>query len=144
MTSTLQQCVLSSDARSSLETSVFIEGPYAGHRATLQPLLVADTVLCLVGGIGITNALGYVQEYTSTNLHSGESSGKRQGMSNAKRFILVWSAKGKALIEHVRNNFLAQKDHVEGIEYEFWCTGSPTLLRKRWVPLMTKTRRPEA
>lgn len=126
ITSTLQRRVLSSPSRSSMEISVYTEGPYGGHRATLQQLFVADTVLCLVGGIGITNALGFVQEYTSANLQGGESSGKSRGlMKKTKRFILAWSAREMALIEHVKQNFLLQKDDVKGIEYLFWCTGPP-------------------
>ena len=125
MTSNLQRRLFSSPSRSSMEISVYTEGPYAGHRATLQPLFVADTVLCLVGGIGITNALGFVQEYTSANLQGGESSGKSRGiMKKARRFILAWSAREMALIAHVKQNFLVQKDDVEGIEYSFWCTGA--------------------
>lgn len=45
-------------------------------------------------------------------------------MKKAKRFILAWSARETALIEHVRQNFLLPKDEVDGIEYSFWCTGS--------------------
>lgn len=124
MTSTLQRRLLSSPSRSTMEISVYTEGPYAGHRATLHQLFVADTVLCLVGGIGITNALGFVQEYKSANLQRGESSGKSRGiMKKTKRFILAWSAREMALIEHVEQNFLIQKDNVREIEYSFWCTG---------------------
>lgn len=126
MTSTLQRRLLSLPSRSSIEISAYTEGPYGGHRATLQQLFVADTVLCLVGGIGITNALGFVQEYTSANLQRGESSGKSRGlMKKTKRFILAWSAREMALIEHVKQNFLIKKDDVKGIEYSFWCTGPP-------------------
>ena len=124
MTSTLQRRLFSSPSRSRMEISVYTEGPYAGHRATLQQLFVADTVLCLVGGIGITNALGFVQEYTNANLQRGESPGKNRGiMQKTKRFILAWSAREMGLIEHVKQNFLVQKDDVQGIEYSFWCTG---------------------
>ena len=125
MTSTLQRRVLSSPSSFSLETTVYTEGPYAGHRATLQPLFTADTVLCIVGGIGITNILGFVQEYSNANLPGGERSGNSQRiMKKAKRFILAWSARETALIEHVRQNFLLPKDEVEGVEYSLWCTGS--------------------
>ena len=124
MTSKLQRRLLSSPSRSSMEISVYTEGPYGGHRATLQQLFVADTVLCLVGGIGITNALGFVQEYTSANRQIGESTGKsRRIMKKTKRFILAWSARELALIEHVKQNFLVPADDVKGIEYSFWCTG---------------------
>lgn len=124
MTSNLQRRLFSSPSRSSMEISVYTEGPYAGHRATLKQLFVTDTVLCLVGGIGITNALGYVQEYTSANLQRGESTEKSRGiMKKTKRFILAWSAREMALIEHVKQNFLVQEHDVEGIEYSLWCTG---------------------
>ncbi|KFY30741.1 hypothetical protein V493_01687 [Pseudogymnoascus sp. VKM F-4281 (FW-2241)] len=125
MTSTLQRRLLSSPSCPSIEASVYTEGPYAGHRATLQPLFIADTVLCIVGGIGITNILGFVQEYSRVNIHRGERSEKsRRIMKKAKRFILAWSAREMALIEHVKHNFLLPKDEVDGIEYSFWCTNS--------------------
>ena len=44
-------------------------------------------------------------------------------MKKAIRFILAWSVREMALLEHVRQNFLNQKDDVEGMEYSFWCTG---------------------
>lgn len=104
-----------------MEMSVYTEGPYAGHKSTLQPLLATDTVLCLVGGIGITNALGFIQEYASANPRRGESQGKSRGvMSQAKRFILAWSVREMALLDHVKQNFLIG---VEGVEFLFWCTG---------------------
>lgn len=132
MTSTLQRRLLSSPSRSSLETSIYTEGPYAGHRATLQPLFIADTVLCIVGGIGITNILGFVQEYTNANLHGGERLEKSQRiMKKARQFILAWSTREMALIEHVKENFLLPKDNVDGIEYSFWCTGSSNTVQSK-------------
>jgi hypothetical protein len=124
MTSTLQRRLFSSPSGSNMEISVYTEGPYAGHGATLQPLFDADIVLCLVGGIGITHVLGFVQEYKSANLQRGEGSGKSGITKKATRFILAWSTREMALIEHVKQNFLVQKDDVEGIEYSFWCTGA--------------------
>ncbi|KAG9241721.1 ferric reductase like transmembrane component-domain-containing protein [Calycina marina] len=109
---------------SSMEMSIYSEGPYAGHRATTQPLNIADTVLCLVGGIGITNALGFVQEFANARRRMGRSSGATRGiMRNAKRFILAWSAKEIGLIEHVKSDFLVHLDDAGQIEYAFWCTG---------------------
>ncbi|KAI3390834.1 hypothetical protein diail_8552 [Diaporthe ilicicola] len=111
-----------------MEMSVYTEGPYAGHKSTLQPLLATDTVLCLVGGIGITNALGFVQEYASIHSRSGETLGKSNGvMGQTKRFILAWSAREMALIEHVKRNFLFG---VEGIEFSFWYTGDTSAIQK--------------
>ena len=105
-------------------TSVYIEGPYGGNQATLQPLSIADTVLCLVGGIGITNALGFIQEYTSATLHRGENQSRSHGiMKRAKRFIFAWSAREMALTEFVKEHFLAGINDVEGVECSFWCTG---------------------
>lgn len=107
-----------------MEMSVYTEGPYAGHTSTLQPLLATDTVLCLVGGIGITNALGFIQEYASANQRARGGEGQGRGgkgvMAQARRFILAWSAREMALIEHVKSNFLVG---VEGVEFSFWCTG---------------------
>lgn len=145
MTSNLQRRLFSSSSRSPMEISVYTEGPYAGHRATLQPLFVADTVLCLVGGIGITNALGFVQEYTSANLERGEISEKSRGiMKKTKRFILAWSAKEMALIEYVKQNFLVQKDNVKGIEYSFWCTGSSNTAAQKWDSINDESQKAKA
>ncbi|KAI1751893.1 ferric reductase like transmembrane component [Xylaria castorea] len=105
---------------SSMGVAVYNEGPYAGHRTTLQPFQLADTVLCLVGGIGITHALGFIQEFASINSQRGEGTrSKSKIMRKAKRLILAWSAREMALIEHVRQNFLID---CEGTEYSFWCT----------------------
>jgi len=125
LTSTLQRRLLSSPSTTSMSTSAYTEGPYAGHRATLQPLFAADTVLCLVGGIGITHVLGFIQQYASSSLQCGESSTKSRGaLKKATRFILAWSAKEIGLIEHVKKNFLLQVENIEGIEQQFWCTGN--------------------
>ncbi|KAB5513505.1 hypothetical protein GE09DRAFT_1162107 [Coniochaeta sp. 2T2.1] len=111
-----------------MEIALYNEGPYGGHRATLLPLSTAETVLCLVGGIGITNALGYVQEYaTMKNLQrqagGGETSkmASRGIMRRVTRFILAWTAREMGLIRHVEQNILGE---VEEVEYAFWCTGS--------------------
>ena len=123
MTSTLRSRLLSSPSGSSMEIFVYTEGPYAGHRTTLQPLSIADNVLCLVGGIGITNALGFVQDYMNVSFHGGEKSRNSRGtMRKAKRFILAWSAREMALIRHVKKNFLDQTDDARKIECSFWCT----------------------
>ncbi len=105
-----------------MEMSVYTEGYYGGHHATFQSLLTADTVLCLAGGLGITHALSFVQEYASGPSPEGETAGKTRGMMRrAKRFILAWSAKEIAFIDHVRKNFLA---NAQGVECLFWHTGS--------------------
>ncbi|TRX96499.1 hypothetical protein FHL15_002771 [Xylaria flabelliformis] len=104
----------------SMDVAVYNEGPYAGHRTTLQPFQLADTILCLVGGIGITHALGFIQEFASINSQRGEGIRSRSKiMRKAKRLILAWSAREMPLIEHVRQNFLIDS---EGTEYSFWCT----------------------
>lgn len=119
---------LSSDDSPNLKISVYNEGPYGGHQAALQPLYNADTVLCLVGGIGITNALGYIQEYSTLRKRQRQTDGDGSPCSasrgitmRAKRFILAWTAREMALIRHVEHEFLQQ---VEGVEHAFWCTGS--------------------
>ncbi|OIW24571.1 hypothetical protein CONLIGDRAFT_636726 [Coniochaeta ligniaria NRRL 30616] len=138
-TATLQQRLYSSSSpvgSPRMEISVYNEGPYAGHRATLQPLYTADTILCLVGGIGITNALGYVQEYSAIKNverqtggnETSESTTSGQIMKRAKRFILAWTAREMALIRHVEQNILGD---VEGVEYAFWCTGSVGIKEKK-------------
>lgn len=123
ITSSLRRRVLSSGSGSSLELLALTEGPYAGHRASLHPLYVADTVLCIAGGIGITHLLGYIQAYMTSNIQRSEdeNQGRSRNVMKAKRFILAWSAREMALINHVKQNFLVD---VDGLEYLFWCTGS--------------------
>ncbi|KAH8656864.1 ferric reductase like transmembrane component-domain-containing protein [Ilyonectria robusta] len=122
MTSSLRRRLLFSPSGSNMKLSIFTEGPYAGHRATLHPLFITDTVLCIAGGVGITNILGYVQEYASFTLQADESQKKARGViKKAKRFILAWSAREMSFIDHVKKNFLID---AEDIEYSFWCTGS--------------------
>ncbi|KAI1147283.1 ferric reductase like transmembrane component-domain-containing protein [Nemania diffusa] len=123
MTGTLHRYLSSYPPGSKVEISLYTEGYYAGHHATLQPLFAADTVLCLVGGLGITNALGFIQEYVSRTPRVGEAAAKPRGiMGRTKRFILAWSVKEIAFLDHVRKNFLAE---ARGVECLFWCTGSP-------------------
>lgn len=125
VTSTLRNRIASSPSGTRTEISAYTEGPHAGHRATLQSLWVADTVLCLAGGIGITNALGFIQEFANLSHHGGEAAVRGRGiMRNTKRFILAWSARESGLIEHVKRNFLVD---VEGIEYSFWHTGTSAI-----------------
>ena len=128
MTSALQQR-LSASRSGTLELAVYTEGPYAGHRATLSPLYTVDTVLCVAGGIGITHILGVVQAYraqVASRTRAGGEGGKqgeatRRGTMRAKRFVLAWSARERALVEFVRREFLAQAAD-EGVECLFWCT----------------------
>ncbi|KAK7942460.1 uncharacterized protein PG986_011573 [Apiospora aurea] len=128
-TASLQRRVLSSSAPR-LEMTVFNEGPYAGHAVAHQVLLATDTVVCVIGGIGITNALGFVQAYHHALRVRGSDAGEEEGlrgtggrgiMRKTNRFILAWSAREVPLIEHVKRNFL---HGVERVEYMFWCTGS--------------------
>jgi len=134
-TAALQRRLHSSASSSSLgespthriEIAVYNEGPYGGHRTTLLPLYTADTVLCLAGGIGITNALGYLQEFAATKSLQHTTRGdsreaRRRGMmSRASRFILAWTVREMPLVRHIERNMLAD---IEGVEYSFWCTGS--------------------
>ncbi|KAJ2992259.1 hypothetical protein NUW58_g2225 [Xylaria curta] len=122
MTAALQRHLSLPSTASRVEVSAYTEGYYAGHHATLQPLFAADTVLCLVGGAGITHALSFVQEYVSGVSPEGEDAGKARGiMKRTKRFILAWSAKEMAFISYVKKNFLA---NAQGVECFFWYTGS--------------------
>ncbi|EKD13649.1 uncharacterized protein L3040_004142 [Drepanopeziza brunnea f. sp. 'multigermtubi'] len=127
MTAALHQRVLASPS-GCVQLAMYSEGPYAGHRATLQPLFAADTVLMIVGGIGISAALGHVHEYTRARRSTGPTgeppAAKTSGvLQKATRFILAWSATEAALIEHVTSNFLPHGDDRAGVEYLFWCTG---------------------
>ncbi|CAL3970652.1 unnamed protein product [Diplocarpon coronariae] len=119
MTASLQRRVLASSSGGA-EVAMYTEGPYAGHRATLSPLANADTILLLVGGIGITAALGFLQEFMSSRLHTG--AGARSRYTSAARLILAWSAREVSLIQHVQANFFAEA-RPAGVELRLWCTG---------------------
>ncbi|TDZ28457.1 Ferric/cupric reductase transmembrane component B [Colletotrichum spinosum] len=98
-----------------MATSVLLEGPYAGHEAARRSLLLADTVLCIAGGIGITAVLGYVQMYAAAAAAQGG-----EATSKSKRFVLAWSAREMSVIQHVRCRFLGA---APGVECLFYCTG---------------------
>lgn len=131
MTAWLQQHASLGRGRA-VDLPLYTEGPYAGHRATLQPLNVADTVLCIVGGIGITHVLSILQEYVSAakgRSAGGEelspgSTNNSKVMTRATRFILAWCAHEHALLDHVQDRFLVPAAHVDGLEYQFWCTAA--------------------
>ncbi|KAK8131626.1 hypothetical protein PG984_008064 [Apiospora sp. TS-2023a] len=142
-TATLQRRVLSSP-RERLEMTVYTEGPYAGHPVEHQALLHTDTVVCVIGGIGITNALGFVQAYASRpRSRAGADGGEDIGgtssgrgiMRHTTQFILAWSARERPLIEHVQQNFLRG---VEGVECLFWCTGSSSSSTSSATPTTPK------
>ncbi|KAI3324911.1 ferric reductase like transmembrane component [Xylariaceae sp. AK1471] len=142
MTATLQRYLSSPSHSSRVEISVYTEGYYSGHRATLQPFFTADTVLCLVGGLGITHALGFVQEYMSGKSAEAEALGKSRGiMKRAKRFILAWSAKELAFIDHVKHNFLAD---AHAVESSFWYTGSSDSAAQRSESFKSESREVES
>ncbi|KAI1308856.1 ferric reductase like transmembrane component-domain-containing protein [Xylaria venustula] len=129
MTATLQKYLSSPSRSSKMEVSVYTEGYYAGHNATYQSLFTADTVLCLAGGVGITHALSFVQEYASGRSPEGETTGKaRRTMRSTKRFILAWSAKETAFIDHVRKTYLSRAQDVECL---FWYTGSSEITTRK-------------
>ncbi|KAH0163058.1 hypothetical protein KCU67_g5700, partial [Aureobasidium melanogenum] len=123
MTASLLQKLRRSEA-SSLPISILTEGLYGGHRTTLLPLKTADTILCVAGGIGITSCMSFLQQYVNES-RSIEPASKPL-MSCATRFVLAWSAREEALIQHVSSSLLPdlttgpQNKHLE---YRFWCTG---------------------
>ncbi|GAP93435.1 putative ferric reductase like transmembrane component [Rosellinia necatrix] len=120
MTAALREHMSLYSHGSRMSLTVYSEGPYAGRRSTLRPFHIANTVLCIVGGIGITYALGFIQEFVNANSHRETESGSKSNViGKAKRLILAWSAKEMALLEYVRQNFL--KD-CEEVEYLFFCT----------------------
>lgn len=134
ITSHLRQHVLASPSGNKLETTIYTEGPYAGHRATTYPMYQADTIICFAGGIGITHILGFVQEYMTMKAGAtvvGENVVDRKRRMKARRFILAWSAREMALIQHVKESFLGSASQegpqsAPGLELMFWCTGNRT------------------
>ncbi|KAI1269970.1 ferric reductase like transmembrane component-domain-containing protein [Xylariaceae sp. FL1019] len=110
---------LSSPSVSGLRLASYNEGPYSGHRLALKPFFEADTVICIIGGLGITHALGFVQQYASIQSQANKSPRERGIMANARRFVLAWSAREMAFIHHVRRNFLVEIGNIERL---FWCT----------------------
>ena len=98
MTSALRKLLLTSRSNAGMKTSIYSGGLGAGHRETVQLSLVADTILCIVGRIGFTNALGFIQEYSNGNFGNGREGSeslerlKSEIVRKAKCFILAWSA----------------------------------------------------
>ncbi|KAG9698940.1 hypothetical protein KCU95_g1801, partial [Aureobasidium melanogenum] len=123
MTASLLQKLRRSEA-SSLPISILTEGLYGGHRATLLPLETANTILCVAGGIGITSCMSFLQQYVDESRSSNSAS--KPLMSYATRFVLAWSAREEALIQHVSTSLLpepAAQSQNKHLEYQFWCTG---------------------
>ncbi|TIA15405.1 hypothetical protein D6C81_06363 [Aureobasidium pullulans] len=123
MTAALLEKLKKSGA-SSLPISVMTEGLYGGHRTALSPLKIADTIMCIAGGIGITSSMSFLQQYVNET-RSLPASGSLMGC--ATNFVLAWSAREEALLHHVSSSLLpdattalAQNRHLE---YRFWCTG---------------------
>ncbi|KAK4145927.1 fcd1ed96-f99e-4d28-9e70-49d2afc1fed5 [Dichotomopilus funicola] len=125
VTAKLRRHALALDSSSTpaapLTLSVMTEGPYAGHRATLYPLRTADTVVCVAGGVGITHVLGVLQSLRAYTAGSGTEKTEEgvvvEGERRRKRVVLAWTARERALIEHVRQTF-----DLEGVECQFWCS----------------------
>lgn len=108
---------------------ILTEGPYAGHSQTLYPLITADTVLCIAGGIGVTFALGFVKQYleqqaASSSLHATAGRSRRL-MQQTTRFVLAWSAREEGLIRHVETMLAEQTPKLTSsnkIEFRIWWT----------------------
>lgn len=109
---------------SSLPISSLTEGLYGGHKATLQPLKTADTIICIAGGIGITSCMSFLQQYV--NESQSVDSDSKALMGCASNFVLAWSAREEALIRHVSTSLLPDVSigfPNKQIDYRFWCTG---------------------
>ncbi|KAG9570566.1 hypothetical protein KCU71_g1596, partial [Aureobasidium melanogenum] len=123
MTASLLQKLRRSEANS-LPISILTEGLYGGHHTTLLPLKTADTILCVAGGIGITSCMSFLQQYVNES-RSIEPASKSL-ISCATRFVLAWSAREEALIQHVSSSLLpdpAAELQQKHLEYQLWCTG---------------------
>ncbi|TLD17787.1 uncharacterized protein PgNI_02129 [Pyricularia grisea] len=119
-TAALQKKLLATAPGSRMGVSVYNEGPYGGHRANLNPFVAAETVLCILGGIGVTSALGFLQSYVESRGDGQPAQGDKRLMKKTTRFIFAWSAREAGLIQYVKDNYLTD---VEGVEYRLWCTG---------------------
>ncbi|GJC88965.1 hypothetical protein ColLi_11803 [Colletotrichum liriopes] len=64
---------IASSSSRTIVTSVLTEEPFEDHHATQQSLLIADMVLCTIGGIDIASALGFIQKHA-------RMSGRRGGV----------------------------------------------------------------
>ncbi|KAG9662696.1 hypothetical protein KCU64_g1786, partial [Aureobasidium melanogenum] len=123
MTASLLRKLRRSEA-SSLPMSIITEGLYGGHRSTLLPLKSADTILCVAGGIGITSCMSFLQQYVNESRSSELAS--KSLMSCATKFVLAWSAREEALMQHVSSSLLPDptaEQQNKHLEYRFWCTG---------------------
>jgi hypothetical protein len=99
-----------------LNLLVAFEGPYGGQ---LHPRLIyADTILCLAGGIGITNCLSYINQYALEQ----ELIRKDRMMRETSCIVLAWTATEPGLLAHVVDYRLPK--HAGGtLEVKLWCTG---------------------
>lgn len=124
MTASLQRRLMNSGAPS-LPFTVMTEGLYGGERATLSPLRTADTILCIAGGIGITSAMSFLQQYVDDSQSTVSTSTSLT--ARASNFVLAWSAKEEPLLRHVHNSLLPdpsfQMASNRRVEYHLWCTG---------------------
>jgi len=94
---------------------VMIEGPYGA--ASKTAIRDADTIIAIVGGIGITSILCYLQDYLSSSVKD------RRG--KASKFLLFWSAKEESLITAVKSQFGNVDDlRRKGVELSIVCTGT--------------------
>jgi predicted ferric reductase len=99
-----------------LNLPVAFEGPYGGHLHSR--LKYADTILCLAGGIGITNCLSYINQYALEQ----ELSPKYRMMRETSRVVLAWTVKEPELLAHVVDHMIPK--HAGGaLEVKLWCTG---------------------
>ncbi|KAL4987654.1 hypothetical protein BDW68DRAFT_187869 [Aspergillus falconensis] len=95
-----------------INPKLLLEGPYR-HAA---PLHTFDTVLMVVGGMGIAAAVPYIIDHVS---RSGGTTKTR-----TTRLRLVWSARTKEMFERVFCNELAGILGHEDILTSFYCTSS--------------------
>jgi predicted ferric reductase len=101
--------------------TVLSEGAYGGHSPVNKSILkYAENIVIVAGGIGITFAVGFVQQFAQEQAHRGGAL-----MPRCQRLLLAWSVRERGLLEYVRREVLPQAGVSAGRvpEYRFWLTG---------------------
>ena len=105
----------------SITLPIAFEGTYGGTKISHLPLKNADIVVCIAGGVGITFASSFVQQYARERM----TQSTHKIMSRCKKFTLAWSVRESELFEHCRTYLLPKVEQVDdgSLDYQFFVTG---------------------
>lgn len=126
MTSLIQAKLLPDQA---LTLPIAIEGTYGGHHSSHFALHMADTVLCIAGGVGITFVSGFARQFARDSLN-GKTHKKL--MPRCNKFVLAWSVREENLLTHCKRYLLPHLQDIDdsSMQYLFWLTGNSEAMEK--------------